>query len=106
MNKCVFILPYFGKFNNYFPLFLRSCGKNSKFNWLIFTDDKTEYNYPPNVKVHYCSFDEIKNIFEKNLILKLLCMSHIIYVILSQAMDMYFKNILQNMNIWDSVIVI
>lgn len=65
MNKCVFILPYFGKFNNYFPLFLRSCGKNSKFNWLIFTDDKTEYIYPPNVKVHYCSFDEIKNMFEK-----------------------------------------
>lgn len=64
MKKCVFIIPYFGKFNNYFNLFLLSCKKNKNFNWLIFTDDKTEYDYPDNVKVIYMNFDEIKKIIQ------------------------------------------
>lgn len=58
MKKCCFIIPYFGYFNNYFPLFLKSCSYNEDFNWLIITDDKTEYNYPENVKVVYKSFTE------------------------------------------------
>ena len=60
MKKIVFIVPYFGKFNNYFQLYLDSCGKNKKIDWLIYTDDKTKYNFPDNVKVKYISFKEIK----------------------------------------------
>ena len=33
MEKVVFIIPYFGKFNNYFQLFLNSCAYNKKFEW-------------------------------------------------------------------------
>lgn len=58
MKKCCFIIPYFGHFNNYFQLFLKSCSYNEDFNWLIITDDKTKYNYPKNVKVIYQSFEE------------------------------------------------
>lgn len=46
---CVFILPYYGKFPNYFQLFLNSCGSNPEYDWLIFTDDHTAYDYPDNV---------------------------------------------------------
>ena len=67
MKKCVFILPYFGKFNNYFGLFLKSCGKNTEYNWLILTDDKEKYNYPSNVKVIYSTFDEIKELFKNKI---------------------------------------
>lgn len=59
MIRCGIILPYFGKFNNYFPIFLKSCSYNKKFDWLIFTDDKTDYEYPENVQVYYLSFDDI-----------------------------------------------
>ena len=58
MNKCCFVIPYFGKFNNYFPLYLKSCTCNNDFNWLIITDDKKQYDYPPNVKVLYWTFEE------------------------------------------------
>lgn len=52
--------------NNYFNLFLKSCAHNKEFNWLIFTDDKTEYNYPENVKVQYCKFVDVdKLIYDK-----------------------------------------
>lgn len=64
IKEAVFIIPYFGKFNNYFQLFLNSCSYNEKFDWLIFTDDKTKYIYPDNVKVIYCTFLEIQNKFK------------------------------------------
>ncbi|MGO4946887.1 DUF6625 family protein [Blautia sp. Sow4_E7] len=60
MNKIAFIIPYFGKFNNYFQLFLKSCKMNPTVTWLIFTDDKTDYQYPPNVKVVYTEFKTIQ----------------------------------------------
>lgn len=60
-NKIIFIIPYFGKFNSYFQLFLNSAANNPQFNWQIFTDDKKDYDYPDNVKVDYMSFPEFKN---------------------------------------------
>ncbi|KAB8289141.1 hypothetical protein DSM100688_0221 [Bifidobacterium ramosum] len=60
MNKCVIILPYYGRFPNYFQLFLNSCGMNADYDWLIFTDDRTPYVYPANVTVHYESFADMQ----------------------------------------------
>lgn len=60
MKKGAFVIPYFGYFNNYFQLFLNSCKYNPDYDWIIFTDDKTKYDYPDNVIVHYITFDEIK----------------------------------------------
>ena len=58
--RIALVIPYFGKFNNYFPLWLTSCRCNPGVDWLIFTDDKTAYDYPSNVRVTYTTFDEIK----------------------------------------------
>lgn len=58
--KCKFIIPYFGQFNNYFQLFLNSCAHNSKFQWLILTDDRTCFAYPENVEVKYTTFKDLK----------------------------------------------
>lgn len=60
MNRCAIILPYYGKFPNYFQLFLNSCAVNSDFDWLIFTDDRTEYDYPVNVHVQYETFADMQ----------------------------------------------
>lgn len=64
MRKCVFIIPFFGKFNNYFQLYLNSCECNSDFDWLIFTDDRYEYNYPANVHVIYMTFDDLRRFIQ------------------------------------------
>ncbi|KAA8820752.1 DUF6625 family protein [Bifidobacterium vespertilionis] len=66
-KQCVFILPYFGKFNNYFPLFLRSCGYNPSFDFFIFTDNTVEYDYPSNVHVISMTLDEFKTIAKSKL---------------------------------------
>lgn len=58
--KTIIILPYFGKFGNYFQLFLNSCKMNKDFDWLIITDDLTKYVYPDNAKVIYMSFKKFR----------------------------------------------
>jgi len=63
-KEAAFIIPYFGKFNNYFQLFLNSCRYNKKFDWLIFTDDKRPFNFPDNVIVTYTTFEETKKLFQ------------------------------------------
>lgn len=60
LRKCGFVLPYYGHFPPYFQLFLNSCGANPDFDWLVFTDDHTEYQYPANVHVHYETFADMQ----------------------------------------------
>lgn len=66
MNKVVFIVPYFGKFPNYFQLVLNSMKFNKEFKWLIFTDNNENYNFPENVKIIKITFEEIKKQIQKN----------------------------------------
>lgn len=37
-----------------------SCKNNPSIDWIIFTDDKSKYPYPKNVKIIYTTFEKIK----------------------------------------------
>jgi hypothetical protein len=65
LSSIVIIIPYFGKFPNYFPFWLESCRYNPTIDWFIFTDDKTNFDYPSNVHVYYTNFVEIVNLVQK-----------------------------------------
>lgn len=65
MHSIAYVIPYFGKLPNYFPLWLLSCKFNPTIDFLIITDDKTEYNYPENVKVTYTTLEETKEKMQK-----------------------------------------
>lgn len=65
MKKCVFIVPYFGRFPNYFELFLKSCEYNPDFNWLLISDIPYEGNLPSNVCMKKISFDDLKEKVQK-----------------------------------------
>ena len=43
-----------------FDIWLNCCKNNNSFDWIIFTDDRTEYNYPSNVHVKYMTFSDMK----------------------------------------------
>ena len=60
MYSIAYVVPYFGKFPKGFQFWLMSCGCNPTIDWLIFTDDHTDYNYPSNVKVKYWTFEQMK----------------------------------------------
>lgn len=42
MNKIAMIIPYIGKFPNYFDTTLCTCSKNKSIDWYIFTDQSIE----------------------------------------------------------------
>lgn len=71
MNKpfstIAFVVPYFGRFNNYFQLWLDSCAANKTIDWLIFTDDRREFDYPKNVHVTYTTLENVCKRAEKTL---------------------------------------
>ena len=64
--KICFIVPYFGHLPSYFQVWLNSCKNNPTIDWLLFTNDKTEYEYPANVKVKYTRFEDIQTLIKKN----------------------------------------
>ena len=62
----VLIIPYFGKLPNYFEIFLKTVEFNKDINFLIYTDDRTNYKYPSNVEVVYTTFQKFREIVQKN----------------------------------------
>lgn len=61
MKKITFICPYFGTLpKDIMPLWLNCCKYNATIEWIIFTDDRTLYNYPENVKVVFTTLSEVK----------------------------------------------
>lgn len=65
MQKIAFVIPYIGKLPEYFPFWLKTCANNPTVDFLLFIDDTAKYDYPFNVKVTICSFDELKARFQK-----------------------------------------
>ena len=60
MKTIGYLVPYFGTLPKNMQLWLKSCAANPTIDWILLTDDKTEYDYPENVKVKYCSFESLK----------------------------------------------
>ena len=60
MKSIAFIILYFGKLPDNFSIWLKSCEYNPTINFILFTDDERTFNYPPNIKVYYTTFNEIK----------------------------------------------
>lgn len=64
-KKIVFIVLYFGMFPNFFSLFLKSCEANDEYcDWIIFTDDHSNYEYPVNVRTVYISWDRMRSLIQ------------------------------------------
>lgn len=72
MKSICYIVPYFGKLPKNFQLWLNSCSTNNTINWLIYTDDKTLYDYPKNVEVKYCTFEDMKEKIQQNFDFKIM----------------------------------
>lgn len=65
MKLIAFIVPYFGKLPDAFPMWLNSCRQNPSIDFFVFTDDKKSFDYPQNVHVVYMTFEEVKALLQK-----------------------------------------
>lgn len=71
MKRACFIIPYFGKLPNYFQLFLNSCKPNNNFDWLLFTNDNSEFDFPNNVKRIQMSWEDFQKTIQEKFEFKL-----------------------------------
>lgn len=61
MTKIAFFIPYFGRFNSYFSLWLQSCSHQKQIaDFFIFTDINYTKELPENVKLVHYSFESLK----------------------------------------------
>lgn len=67
MKKIIFLMPYFGKWPEWFPLYLESCRWNSTIDWLFFTDCSVPSNSPPNVQFLNIAFQEYQELVSERL---------------------------------------
>nr|WP_300799577.1 DUF6625 family protein [uncultured Acetatifactor sp.] len=66
MQSVAFVVPWEGKLPEYFALWLMTCGNNPSIDFLVFTDDTTEYQYPTNVKPVYFPKGGVGELIQKN----------------------------------------
>lgn len=59
-NKIAIIVAYFGKFPNYFPLWLKSCGKNPTVDFIVVTDQELNVPYD-NIIVKNMQLSDLQN---------------------------------------------
>lgn len=69
-NRVVIIIPYFGKFPNYFNFWLKSALENKDFDFLFFTDN-TNYQTYRNIKFIHMSFENFKKILQSKVEFKI-----------------------------------
>lgn len=55
-----YIVPYFGKLDETFKVWLYTCKYNPSIDWILFIDDREKYDFPSNVHVIYSNFEEIR----------------------------------------------
>jgi hypothetical protein len=56
------IMPYFGKWPDYFPFYLDSCRRNPDIDFLFFTDCGVPANLPANVTMIANSLDDVRSL--------------------------------------------
>jgi hypothetical protein len=100
MNKIAFIVPYFGKFKNYFHLWLNSCQYNHEIDWLLFTDNTEINDIPKNVHVHHMTFEECKNIFQSHFDFEISMETPYKLCDFRPAYGLVFKNYIEQYDFW------
>ena len=65
LEKIAFINAYFGKLPEDLDMYFFSCKMNPTIDWYIVTDDRKELKVPPNVKIIYMQFSEVRERMQK-----------------------------------------
>ena len=61
MERIAFFIPYFGRFNSYFPLWIKTCSHQRQIaDFYIFTDIKYAKELPENVKLIHITFEALR----------------------------------------------
>lgn len=66
-KKIIFLMPYFGRWPEWFPFYLESCRWNPTIDWLFFTDCPIPENAPANVRFISISYPDYQQFVSERL---------------------------------------
>lgn len=67
LKKIIFLMPYFGRWPEWFEFYLESCRWNPTIDWLFFTDCPVPENAPANVGFIHLSFQDYQQLVSDRL---------------------------------------
>ncbi|MBR9706045.1 hypothetical protein GOV14_03360, partial [Candidatus Pacearchaeota archaeon] len=100
MKKICIIIPYFGKWPEWFEIYLRSIQYNPTINWIFFTDCKIPKNPPKNTKFIRFTLEKFNSLASKELKLKINIQSSYKLCDFKPAYGIIFKSYLKTFDFW------
>ena len=64
MKTIGYLVPYFGTLPKNMQLWLKSCAANPTIDWILLTDDKTEYDFPKMLRLNTALLKALKSVFK------------------------------------------
>jgi hypothetical protein len=94
------IICFFGKLPPYADCVLRSCQLNPDIDWLIFTDDQTPRNFPPNVHVKNTTLAELQGLFSAKVGFAVNLSAPRLLCQFRPAYGFFFEDVLKGYDFW------
>jgi hypothetical protein len=91
---------WFGEFPAYMDCILRSCAANPDIDWLILTDNRSRKNFPPNVRIHLTSGEELRKLFSAKLGFTANLPNTPMLTIFKPAFGVFFEELLAGYDFW------
>jgi len=100
MKKICLVIPYFGKWPDWFGFYLKSCEFNPTINWLIYTDCKTPKNPPKNVRFISANIEDFNKLASDKLKLKINIKNAYKLCDFKPACGIIFEDYLKSYDFW------
>lgn len=101
MQTIAFVIPWGGVLPNYFRLWLKTCETNPTVDFFVFTDDKTHYNAPPNVRIINMEYGDIIRLFQSNFDFNIAITKPYKFCDFKPAYGEIFTNYLKGYDFWE-----
>ncbi len=99
-HRIALVLPYFGKWPDWFPAFLITCEWNPGVDWHLFSDCGKPETLPPNVYYHPSSLGEIAALASEHLGFPVHLQRAYKLCDLKPAYGMMFRELLKDYDFW------
>jgi hypothetical protein len=98
--KILLIIPYFGKWPDWYEYFIQSCGENSSISWLLYSDCKELEHYPANVNYVHGTISDFNQLASKKLNLNINIQNPYKICDLRPAFGKIFEDFLDYSDFW------
>ena len=101
MQKSIcLIIPYFGRWPDWFSFYLKSCGYNRSVNWMIFTNCRIPDERPDNVRFVNMSLGSFNRLASEKLRIKINIEKPYKVCDLRPAFGLIFEDFISDYNFW------